>query len=251
MEPTNQSPIAVVGVAYRAPGTGRKGLHDFLAKAKSAFSPIPKDRFQEEAYSYNDSEKPGVFAAKGAYFLPGDVYAFDAPFFNMNGEEVTSMDPQHRTLNPTAADRHRQDDALTAGRNDARMCSGSSRKRRHPSGDARWVEHWCFLRRRDVRVRRQIRRRPPVSPRRLTSVFADSNEKLAPSQSTAPPAFRDACFQTASLTSWTFAGRASRWTQRARAARTRSTSRAGPCSRKSATPPLWAPPRSSSTTTRS
>ncbi|MCJ1251296.1 hypothetical protein MMC30_008528 [Trapelia coarctata] len=93
-----QSPIAVVGVAYRAPGTGRKGLYDFLAEAKSAFSPIPKDRFEQEAYCYNDSEKAGVFAPKGAHFLPYDIYAFDAPFFNMNGEEVTSMDPQHRMI---------------------------------------------------------------------------------------------------------------------------------------------------------
>ncbi|TPX07065.1 uncharacterized protein E0L32_011053 [Thyridium curvatum] len=93
-----RSPIAIVGVAYRAPGTGRKGLYEYLAEAKSAFSPIPKDRFEQEAYNYNDSEKAGVFAPKGAHFLPGDIYAFDAPFFNMNGEEVTSMDPQHRMM---------------------------------------------------------------------------------------------------------------------------------------------------------
>ncbi|KFA72676.1 hypothetical protein S40288_03374 [Stachybotrys chartarum IBT 40288] len=92
------SPIAVVGVAYRAPGVGRKGLYEYLCEAKSAFSTIPKDRFEQEAYCYNDSEKAGVFAPKGAHFLPEDIYAFDAPFFNMNGEEVTSMDPQHRMM---------------------------------------------------------------------------------------------------------------------------------------------------------
>ena len=100
MTSTNQTPLAVVGVSYRAPGVGRKGLYEFLAQAKSAFSPIPKDRFQQEAYNYPDSEKPGVFAAKGAHFLPGDIYAFDAPFFNLNGEEVMSMDPQHRMSTP-------------------------------------------------------------------------------------------------------------------------------------------------------
>lgn len=99
-QPDLQSPIAIVGVAYRAPGTGRKGLYDFLAEAKSAFSPIPKSRFEQEAYCYDDSEKAGVFAPKGAHFLPEDIYAFDAPFFNMTGEEVTSMDPQHRMSNP-------------------------------------------------------------------------------------------------------------------------------------------------------
>ena len=95
---SNLSPIAVVGVAYRAPGVGRKGLYEFLAEARSAFSPIPKERFQQDSYCYNDSEKPGVFAPKGAHFLPDDIYAFDAPFFNMNTEEATSMDPQYRRL---------------------------------------------------------------------------------------------------------------------------------------------------------
>ncbi|PNY26666.1 Polyketide synthase [Tolypocladium capitatum] len=98
MASLSQSPIAVIGVAYRAPGVGRKGLWDFLMEAKSAFSPIPKDRFEQEAYCYKDAEKAGIFAPKGAHFLPDNIYAFDAPFFNMNGEEVTSMDPQHRMM---------------------------------------------------------------------------------------------------------------------------------------------------------
>jgi acyl transferase domain-containing protein len=91
-----KSPIAVVGIAYRAPGTGRKGLYEFLADAQSAFSPVPKDRFQQEAYHFKDPEKGGVFSPDGAHFLSDDIYAFDAPFFNMTAEEARSMDPQHR-----------------------------------------------------------------------------------------------------------------------------------------------------------
>jgi acyl transferase domain-containing protein len=90
------SPIAVVGVAYRLPGTGRRGLYEYLAEAKSAFSPIPKDRFEQEAYHSKNSEQGGVFSPDGAHFLSDDVYAFDAAFYNMTAEEVTAIDPQHR-----------------------------------------------------------------------------------------------------------------------------------------------------------
>ncbi|KAK2053251.1 hypothetical protein LY76DRAFT_668243 [Colletotrichum caudatum] len=91
-------PIAVIGVAYRAPGVGRKGLSDFLSDARSAFSRVPKDRFDHESFHYSDSAKPGALSAKGAYFLPDDIYAFDAPFFNITAEEAVSMDPQIRVL---------------------------------------------------------------------------------------------------------------------------------------------------------
>ncbi|KAI1431432.1 putative polyketide synthase [Xylaria sp. CBS 124048] len=98
MTSSSPAPIAVIGLAYRAPGVGRKGLLTFLSEAKSAFSEIPRDRFHHESYFYNDANKAGVLSAKGAYFLKDDLYAFDAPFFNMNAEEATSMDPQQRLL---------------------------------------------------------------------------------------------------------------------------------------------------------
>lgn len=134
MAPSTHSPIAIIGFAYRAPGTGRKGLYDFLAEAKSAFSPIPKDRFEQGAYCYNDPEKAGIFAPKGAHFLPDDIYAFDAPFFNMNGEEVTSMDPQHRKSRlPFGLTGKTPTNSVWNPRHDARMRLGSSRKCRNPT----------------------------------------------------------------------------------------------------------------------
>lgn len=96
MASTLPVPIAIVGLAYRAPGIGRKGLVDFLSEAKSAFSAIPKGRFDHESFYHDDSAKPGALSVKGAYFLPDDIYAFDAPFFNITAEEATSMDPQLR-----------------------------------------------------------------------------------------------------------------------------------------------------------
>ncbi|EFY96790.1 Acyl carrier protein-like protein [Metarhizium robertsii ARSEF 23] len=92
------SAIAIVGHAYRAPGVGRKGLWDFLAEAKCAFSRVPENRFDQDAFHDPDSQKQGCFATKGAHFLPGDVYAFDAPFFNLRPEEARAVDPHHRLL---------------------------------------------------------------------------------------------------------------------------------------------------------
>ena len=93
-----RSPIAIVGYAYRAPGCGRKGLWEFLAEAKSAWSRVPKDRFDQNAFYHPNAEKNGFFSSKGAHFLPDDIYAFDAAFFNIKADEARAMDPQHRLL---------------------------------------------------------------------------------------------------------------------------------------------------------
>ncbi|KAK2603882.1 hypothetical protein QQS21_003917 [Conoideocrella luteorostrata] len=94
----NNSDIAIVGHAYRAAGVGRKGLWEFLDEAKCAFSRVPEDRFDQDAFYDSNPQKQGCFATKGAHFLPGDVYAFDAPFFNLRDEEVRAIDPHHRLL---------------------------------------------------------------------------------------------------------------------------------------------------------
>ncbi|KAI4106161.1 MAG: hypothetical protein LQ339_003159 [Xanthoria mediterranea] len=95
---SQRPPLAVVGYAYRAPGVGRKGLWEFLEEGKSAWSSIPPDRFNHDAYYHPDAEKPGFISSKGAYFLPDDLYAFDPSFFKISAEEARSMDPQHRIL---------------------------------------------------------------------------------------------------------------------------------------------------------
>ena len=98
MDMDNGTPIAIIGYAYRAPGVGRKGLWEFLAEAKSAWSKVPADRFDQDAFYHPDSEKPGGFSSQGAHFLPDDIYGFDAPFFNLRAEEARSVDPQHRIM---------------------------------------------------------------------------------------------------------------------------------------------------------
>ncbi|KAK8109398.1 hypothetical protein PG999_007535 [Apiospora kogelbergensis] len=93
----SSTPLAVVGYAYRAPGVGRKGLWEFLAEAKSAWSEVPADRFSKDAF-YHAGEKPGFYPSEGGHFLPDDVYAFDASFFNIKAEEARSLDPQTRLV---------------------------------------------------------------------------------------------------------------------------------------------------------
>ncbi|KAI1778713.1 putative polyketide synthase [Hypoxylon cercidicola] len=95
---SSETPIAVVGLAYRAPGVGRKGLWDYLSQARSAWTKIPAERFDHSAYYKPGGDKSGVYRAEGAHFVPDNIYAFDAAFFNMRADEARNSDPQHRML---------------------------------------------------------------------------------------------------------------------------------------------------------
>ncbi|KAM3417874.1 hypothetical protein BST61_g6094 [Cercospora zeina] len=91
-------PVAIIGYAYRSPGVGRKNLNTFLEEGRSAWSKIPKQRFNQDAYYHPNKDRNGLSHAKGGCFLPDDLYAFDATFFNMRAEEARTMDPQHRQI---------------------------------------------------------------------------------------------------------------------------------------------------------
>ena len=95
---SNEAPIVIVGLAYRAPAIGRKGLWDFLSEAKSAWTKMPAERFDHQAYYSHGDERTGAFKAQGAHFVPEDIYAFDAAFFKMSPAEVEAVDPQQRML---------------------------------------------------------------------------------------------------------------------------------------------------------
>ncbi|KAF2088078.1 polyketide synthase [Saccharata proteae CBS 121410] len=105
MTSTDQSsdqpmPIAIVGMSCRLPGDVST-LEEFwrlMSRARSGWRPIPKDRFNEDAYYHPNPEKKGCTNATGGYFLNQDIYEFDAPFFNSTAAEAISMDPQQRML---------------------------------------------------------------------------------------------------------------------------------------------------------
>lgn len=63
--------------------------------SKDAFS--EPDRFNASAfYHANSSGRQNVLPCKGAHFLKGDPYAFDAAFFNMTPGEALASDPRQR-----------------------------------------------------------------------------------------------------------------------------------------------------------
>lgn len=93
----NQEPIAVIGLSYRVPGIGGKGLWEYLAQARSAWTSVPADRFAQSAYFRPGGDKSGVMSTQGAHFID-DPYGFDAAFFNMRAEEAKHSDPQHRLM---------------------------------------------------------------------------------------------------------------------------------------------------------
>lgn len=93
-------PIAIVGMSCRLPGdvSTLESFWELLAKARSGWGEIPKERFNKDAYHHPNPEKKGCFNPTGGYFLNEDVSRFDAPFFNLTAQEAASLDPQQRIL---------------------------------------------------------------------------------------------------------------------------------------------------------
>ncbi|EAW08895.1 type I polyketide synthase [Aspergillus clavatus NRRL 1] len=93
-------PIAVVGLSYRFPGgaNSEEALWDMLANGRNAWSEVPKDRMNAEAFYHPDNGRKGTFYVRGAHFLEEDIAAFDAPFFSISANEAKAMDPQQRML---------------------------------------------------------------------------------------------------------------------------------------------------------
>ncbi|KUL83822.1 hypothetical protein ZTR_06625 [Talaromyces verruculosus] len=101
MTGTNNIPLAIVGVGFRLPGdaTNPDKLWDLLASGKSAWTRVPSDRWNEEAFLHPDPDDlSGSHNHVGGHFLKQDVGVFDAGFFNVLPGEAASMDPQQRLL---------------------------------------------------------------------------------------------------------------------------------------------------------
>jgi hypothetical protein len=99
-------PIAIVGMSCRFPGdaTSPEKLWKLCVNAKSAWSEIPADRWNKEAFHHPDGGRTGTVSviksfdiwktdneqtnARGGHFLQQDIALFDAPFFNVSAEEA-------------------------------------------------------------------------------------------------------------------------------------------------------------------
>ena len=64
-------PIAVVGLAGRFPGeaTSAMKLWDMCCQGESAWSEVPKDRFNSEAYFHPNPAKSGCVSEKSPIYL--------------------------------------------------------------------------------------------------------------------------------------------------------------------------------------
>lgn len=86
--------LAIVGIGCRLPGdaTNPDKLWDLLANGKSAWSKVPADRWNEEAFLHPDPDDlNGTHNHAGGHFLNQDVGVFDAGFFNVLPNEAASM----------------------------------------------------------------------------------------------------------------------------------------------------------------
>lgn len=112
--------IAIVGLASRYAGefTDTEKLWEGLLQARCAVTPIPKSRFNADAFYHPDPEHRGTvslrkllktnqetllthlaqFAVNGGSFLSEDPAYFDGGFFNFVKTELLSVDPQQRLL---------------------------------------------------------------------------------------------------------------------------------------------------------
>ena len=74
-------PIAVVGMACRFPddATSPSAFYDMLANGRSAWSEVPKNRFNIDAYYHPSNNRIGSTNARGAHWMKQDPAVFDAP----------------------------------------------------------------------------------------------------------------------------------------------------------------------------
>ncbi|KAL8362903.1 hypothetical protein RB601_008930 [Gaeumannomyces tritici] len=96
----NQTPIAIVGMACRMPGSVATPAEfwELCSRARSGFTKVPKERFNHDLFYHPNPGKTGAYHAEGGNFLDVDLAAFDAPFFGLTEKEAISMDPQQRLL---------------------------------------------------------------------------------------------------------------------------------------------------------
>ena len=98
VEGAAHEPIAVIGIGCRVPGAdGPAAFWELLREGRDAVGPIPRERFDIDAFFDADPAAPGRIAVREAGFL-GPVDGFDAGFFGISPREARGMDPQQRLL---------------------------------------------------------------------------------------------------------------------------------------------------------
>jgi acyl transferase domain-containing protein/acyl-CoA synthetase (AMP-forming)/AMP-acid ligase II len=98
LTPSAAEPIAVVGIGCRFPGAeGPEQFWQLLTQARTAITPIPTDRWDNNHYYHPDPDTPGHTYARHGGFL-NNVRGFDPTIFNITPREAAAIDPQHRLI---------------------------------------------------------------------------------------------------------------------------------------------------------
>ncbi|PLB53458.1 ketoacyl-synt-domain-containing protein [Aspergillus steynii IBT 23096] len=98
---TPSEPIAVVGLSLRLPGDANDldGLWRLLESGEPAWTPVPEDRYNGEAFYHPSADDPnGTSNHPGGHFISGDIRDFDHTFFHFSKPQAAAIDPQQRLL---------------------------------------------------------------------------------------------------------------------------------------------------------
>ncbi|MEM6687853.1 MAG: type I polyketide synthase [Planctomycetota bacterium] len=97
-KPKSASPIAVIGMACKFPGSPNlSDFWDLIQSGENRFAEVTPDRWPVENLYDPDTENPGRASAKWACLLD-DLDHFDPQFFGIAPREASRMDPQQRML---------------------------------------------------------------------------------------------------------------------------------------------------------
>ncbi|KAK0621803.1 hypothetical protein B0T17DRAFT_493633 [Bombardia bombarda] len=91
-------PIAIIGMSCRFAGdvNSPSKLWELISEGRSAWSEIPKSRFNIDGVFHPNFEKLNGTNVVGGHFLSEDPGLFDAHFFNLSAETAAALDPQFR-----------------------------------------------------------------------------------------------------------------------------------------------------------
>ncbi|AYG44007.1 type I polyketide synthase [Pseudomonas sp. Leaf58] len=89
--------VAIVGCAYRFPGSSNAGFWQNLMEGRDLVTQVDPSRWDKSEFLHPDKASPATSYTFASGTL-GDISAFDAGFFSISPREAAMMDPQQRIL---------------------------------------------------------------------------------------------------------------------------------------------------------